>query len=186
MNQSVRGQYTMSRALLIGVGVGVSVLFLYSLGGVVVARWDVANVLIPPTLDAVSTYLLLSAYAIAVFAIPITSYLRFGVVSPVVALAVVLIGWSGFGLAVNILLTTGVFSLGYYAIGLTPLYLAVYVILGGIEYYVQSELPLFTERRVLSDCSHLASPVAHLLNTLSSVRPFEGSQPRKEVSVLGQ
>ena len=136
MNQSVRGQYTMSRALLIGVGVGVSVLFLYSLGGVVVARWDVANVLIHPTLDAVSTYLLLSAYAIAVFAIPITSYLRFGVVSPVVALAVVLIGWSGLGLAVNILLTTGVFSLGYYAIGLTPLYLAVYVILGGLEYYV--------------------------------------------------
>ncbi|MFC7082252.1 hypothetical protein [Halorussus caseinilyticus] len=140
MNWPVRKDASTAAAIRVGISVGVGVLALYLVTGFVVARWDLADFSTRLTLEMVGAFLLLGALTVATFAIPITAYVRFHVVAPVVILGVVLLGWVGYAVVTGILASEAVFGLGLYAIGLSPLYVVCYAVAGGLEYYVRKRV----------------------------------------------
>lgn len=120
-------------ALRIGVSVGAAILCLYLVTGYIVGDWSVSNFLTHLTPATVGLVCLASGMAIAVFAIPIAAYLRLQVTSPLVILGLILLGWIGLGIGQGIPLAAG-FGLSLYALYLSPLYLLLYLVCGGLEY----------------------------------------------------
>ena len=138
MNLSARDSYSTTTASLIGIGVGVGVLLLYVIGGLFVAQWDLTGIFTDPTPEIIGTFLVLGTLTAAVFAIPITVYLRFQIVTPIVILATILIIWSIYSAVTGILVSEDVFGVGLYAIGIAPLYFICYEVIGVVEYYMRS------------------------------------------------
>ncbi|QLD89167.1 hypothetical protein HWV07_09030 [Natronomonas salina] len=124
-------------ALRIGVATGVTILCLSLVTGYFVGGWSLSDFLTHLTPATVGWVVLASGMAIAVFAIPIAAYLRLQVVAPLVILGLLLLGWIGLGLGQGIPLTA-VFGLALYALYLSPVYLLLYLVCGGIEYRVQN------------------------------------------------
>lgn len=125
-------------ASLAGVGVGLGVLGLYVIGGLVVAGWNVQEFLGHLTIGTIGSLIVAGGIAISVFAIPVAVLLRWQLVSPMVVLVLAVVGWLGYGAATGILTAQTVFGLAVYAMFLTPLYLGLYLVAGGVEYYVHS------------------------------------------------
>lgn len=121
-------------ALSIGVGVGASILCLYLVTGYVVGEWSLRNFLAHLTPATAGWMVLASGMAIAVFAIPITAYLRLQVAAPLAILGVGLLGWIGLGFAQGIPLSA-LYGLALY---LSPVYLLLYLVCGGVEYRFRS------------------------------------------------
>lgn len=120
-------------ALGIGVGIGATILSLFLVTGYIVADWSISDFLTQLTLATVGWLVLASGMAIAVFAIPIVAYLRMRVTTPLVILGLVLLGWIGVGIGQGIP-HSAVFGLSIYALYLSPVYILLYVVCGGIEY----------------------------------------------------
>lgn len=137
MNLSARDGFSTVTASLIGIGIGVGVLVLYLVSGIVVAQWDITDFFTHVTLETIGTFLLLGTLTVTAFAIPTIAYSRFHIVTPIVILAVTLLGWFSYSVATGILMTDAVFGLGLYAIGLAPLYFVCYAVAGGVEYYAR-------------------------------------------------
>ena len=134
---STQGQArSLGAAALVGVGVGLGVLGLYVLGGLVVANWSVDDFLTHLDAEVAATLLLVGGLAVACFAVPVAAYLRFRLVSPLVVLSTVVLGWLGYGFATGVLTSQTVFGLAIYAMYLVPLYFVLYAVGGGVEYYV--------------------------------------------------
>lgn len=128
--------HSLGVAVLAGVGVGLGVLGLYVLGGLVVANWSVEDFLAYLGAEVAASLLLAGSFAVACFAIPVAAYLRYRLVAPLVVLATVVSGWLGYGFATGILTSQTVFGLAIYAMFLVPLYVVLYAVAGGVEYYV--------------------------------------------------
>lgn len=120
-------------AVLLGVAAGVGVLGLYLVAGFVVANWSVREFLRHLTPAVVGWLVLAGGMVVAVVAVPVAAYLRLRVVSPLVVLVSVLVGWTGLGFVQEIP-PTAFFGLSYYALALSPVYLLLYLVCGGIEY----------------------------------------------------
>ncbi|WP_144018731.1 nucleoside-diphosphate sugar epimerase [Halogeometricum borinquense] len=56
--------------------------------------------------------------------------------SPLSILSLIVFGWAAYGLVNGILTTETVFGLGFYASGLTSLYVVFYLVLGGGECFL--------------------------------------------------
>ncbi|AHG05404.1 hypothetical protein HALDL1_15405 [Halobacterium sp. DL1] len=123
-------------ASLAGVAVGLGVLSLYIAGGLVVANWSVTDFLGHLDAEVAGTLLLAGAIAVACFAVPVAAYLRLRLVSPLVVLSVVVLGWLGYAESTGLLTAQTVFGLAVYAIYLVPLYFVLYAVAGGVEYHV--------------------------------------------------
>ena len=129
------------KALLIGTTIGAGVLVLSLVAGLLFGSWDVGEFLSHLTLETVGSLFLLSGLVIATFAIPTALYLHSRIVGPLVLLGVVAISWLAIGLGSGSIGTEAIFGLGLYAIGLSPLYVALYLIFGGGEYYIRKQGP---------------------------------------------
>lgn len=138
MAPTSRERRSLESASLAGVAVGVGVLCLYVVGGLVVARWSVGDFFAHLTPEVVASLSVAAAVAVAVFAVPVAAFLRYRVVSPLVVLALVVVGWLGLGWAQGVLSVQTVFGLALYAMFLAPLYLGLYVVLGYVEYRLHS------------------------------------------------
>lgn len=121
-------------ASLVGVGVGVSVLGLYVVGGLVVAGWSVDDFLAHLDVEVLGSLLLAGGIAVSCFAVPVAAYLRYRVVSPLVVLLLVVLGWVAYGAATGLLTPQTVFGLAIYALFLAPGYLVLYGVVGVVEY----------------------------------------------------
>lgn len=125
-------------ASLAGAAVGLGVLGLYVIGWLVVAGWNVQEFLGHLTIGTIGSLTVAGGTAVSVFAIPVTAFLRWQLVSPMVVLVLAVVGWLGYGAATGILTTQTVFGLAVYAMFLAPIYLGLYLIAGGVEYYIHS------------------------------------------------
>lgn len=134
MNRSLESPPSTMTALLVGIAIGMSVVFLYLVSGLTIAEWDVSDVIAHLTLETIGTFLLLGVLTVGTFAIPIAAYARLRLLAPAVILGVVLLGWFGFAVSTGTLTADDVFGLGLYAIGLSPLYFVCYAVASGVEY----------------------------------------------------
>lgn len=125
-------------ASLAGVAVGLGVIGLYVIGGLVVAGWNVQEFLNHLTLGTIGSLVVAGGIAVAVFAIPVAALLRWQLVSPMVVLVLAVVVWLGYGTATGVLTAQTVFGLAVYAMFLAPLYLALYLVAGGVEYYIHN------------------------------------------------
>lgn len=125
---------SLALATLAGVGVGVGVLGLYVVGGLVVAGWSVDDFLAHLDVEVLGSLLLAGGIAVSCFAVPVAAYLRYRVVSPLVVLLLVVVGWVVYGVATGVLTPQTVFGLAIYALFLAPAYLVLYGAVGVVEY----------------------------------------------------
>lgn len=72
---------------------------------------------------------------IGTFAIPIALYLHACLVRPLALLGVIVIGWTAVGIGSGSIAAGATFGLAFYAIGLSPAYVILYLLLGSGEYY---------------------------------------------------
>lgn len=137
MTVSIEDEPSAGIALLLGATVGFGALVLYVVGGFAVGGWNLQDFLAHLTVETVGSLLLAGGIAMAVFAIPVAAWLRFHLVSPLVVLIVVVTGWLVYGAAIGILTAQTVFGLAIYALYLVPLYVALYLVTGGVEHVVR-------------------------------------------------
>ncbi|WP_232701739.1 hypothetical protein [Halobacterium wangiae] len=123
-------------ASLVGVGVGLGVLGIYVAAGLVVANWSVEDFLANLDGEVLGVLVLVGGVAVACFAVPVAAYLRYRLVSPLVVLVTVVLGWLGYGAATGVLTSQTVFGLAVYAMYLAPVYFLLYAVFGGLERYV--------------------------------------------------
>lgn len=120
-------------AVSTGIVVGTGFLCLYLVTGFIVANWSLQEFLTHLTPAIVGWMVIAGGISIAVVAIPITAYLRLRVVTPLIVLVLVGVGWTGLGIGQGIPLTAA-FGLFYYALMLSPVYILLYLVFGGVEY----------------------------------------------------
>lgn len=137
MAPGASGRRSLGGASLAGIGVGLSVLALYVVGGLLLANWSVGDFLAHLGPGVVGTLLLAAGAAVACFAVPVAAYLHLRLVSPLVVLVVVLVGWLASAAASGLLTSQTVFGLAVYAASLIPGYVVLYVLAGGVEYAVR-------------------------------------------------
>lgn len=75
----------------------------------------------------------------SVFAIPIALYLHACLVRPLALLGVIVIGWTAVGIGSGSIAAGATFGLAFYAIGLSPAYVILYLLLGSGEYYAHKQ-----------------------------------------------
>lgn len=126
----------MATASGVGIGVGVAVLALYVVAGLVVAEWSLASFFARLTPGTGAALLVAGCLVVACFALPIAAYLYDGLRSPLAVLVVVLVGWLVYGLGSGVLTPETVFGFTIYWLYFVPLYLVLYAVVAGVEYYL--------------------------------------------------
>lgn len=122
---------------LIGTAIGTSVLLLYLVAGLLFGSWNIGEFLSHLTIETVGSLLLLGGMGIATFALPVALFLHSRIIAPLVLLGVIVMGWLVYGFVSGIIGAGAIFGLGLYAIGLSPLYIVLYLLLGGGEFYAR-------------------------------------------------
>lgn len=125
------------KSSLFGTAIGTGVLLLSLVAGLLFGSWNVGEFLSHLTAETVGWFLLLSGTVVATFAVPTALYLYARLVAPLVLLGVVVVGWLAIGISSGIIEAGAIFGLGLYAVGLSPLYVVLYLVLGGGEYYAR-------------------------------------------------
>jgi hypothetical protein len=134
---SVRRQpRSLGVASLAGIGVGLAALGGYVASGLLLANWSVDDFLAHLGPEVVGALLLAGAATVACFAVPVAAYLHLRLVSPLVVLGTVVVGWLALAAATGLLTSRAVFGLAVYAAYLIPGYLLLYALAGGVEYAV--------------------------------------------------
>ncbi|MFC7068439.1 hypothetical protein [Halobaculum lipolyticum] len=133
-------RYPLRRDSLVATALGASVPVAYLAGGLASGLWNVAAFRASLSAEVVASLVVAAALADATVAVPVAAYLRLRLVAPLCVLGVVAVGWVGLGAATGLLRTDAVFGLGLYAVGLSPLYLAAYVVLGAGEHAVRGRV----------------------------------------------
>lgn len=118
-------------AALAGFAVGTGVLVLYLVGGIIFAQWSI-NDFLAHLPSAIAEFLLLSSLTIVTLGGPVAAYLRLQVITPILILGIITFGWLIIGLPQG---PQVLHLLAFYAVWLSPVYIALYLIVGGIEYY---------------------------------------------------
>ncbi|MGQ3330151.1 hypothetical protein [Halorubrum sp. FL23] len=129
-----RSRSSTPAAALSGILVGLAVVSLYFGAGLLIAGWSVSEFLAHLSIDALGYLLAMIALAIAFVGLPIAIFLRFDLLTPLVVLVVVILGWLTVGAVQGILSLQTIFGLALYAVYLSPIPLVLYAILGGGEY----------------------------------------------------
>lgn len=130
-------EYSLRRSSSIGVAIGTGVFLLFLVAGVLFESWTIGEFLSNLTVETVSWLLLLSGMAIATFAVPIALYLHSRIVTPLILLCVISIGWLAIGISSGIIEAGAIFGLSLYAVGFSPVYVVLYLLFGGGEYYAR-------------------------------------------------
>lgn len=125
------------KSVLVGVAIGTGVFLCFLVAGLLFASWDVGEFLSRLTVETVGWLLLLVGMTVATFAIPTALYLHSRLLSPLVLLGVVVVGWLAQGIVSGLIGAGAIFGLGLYAVGLSPFYVALYLVLGAGEYFLR-------------------------------------------------
>ncbi|WP_135822084.1 hypothetical protein [Halostella litorea] len=128
---------SVGKSVIVGTAVGTAVLLLYLVSGLLFASWSVDEFLSNLTVEAVGTLLLLGGAGIATFAVPVALYLHARIRAPLAVLCLVVVGWLALGIGSGSIGAGAIFGLSLYAVGLAPLYVALYLVLGGGEYFAR-------------------------------------------------
>lgn len=120
-------------SVLVGTALGVGFLALYLAAGLLFAQWSLTTFFEHLTVETVLWLLVASLAVTAVVAVPVFLFREYGLITPVVLLTLVLLGWVAAGLFIG-----AVFGLSLYVFGLAPLYLVLYALLGGGEQYLRN------------------------------------------------
>ena len=127
-------------AALVGGAIGLVVVGVYVGAGLLVADWSINEFFARFSVSSVGYFLGMIAMAIAVFGVPVTALLRFNLTAPLVVLALLILVWLIIGTVQGVLSLQTIFGLALYATFLSPLYLALYGILGGGEYLFRNKV----------------------------------------------
>ena len=126
-------------AALSGILVGLAVVSLYFGAGLLMAGWSVSEFLAHLSIDAIGYLLAMIALTFAFVGLPIAVFLRFDLITPLVVLVVVILGWLAVGAVQGILSLQTIFGLALYAVYLSPIALVLYAIFGGGEYLFRTK-----------------------------------------------
>ncbi|WP_433630015.1 hypothetical protein [Halomicrococcus sp. NG-SE-24] len=134
-----RGHFSTAAAALSGILVGLAVVCLYFGAGLLIAGWNVSEFLAHLSIDTIGYLLAMVVLAIAFVGLPIAIFLRFNLITPLVVLVVVILGWLIVGAVQGILSLQTIFGLALYAAYLSPVSLVLYAIFGGSEYLFRTK-----------------------------------------------
>lgn len=121
-------------AALTGTIVGLVVVCLYFGVGLLVAGWSISEFLTHLSVSTVGYFIGMIVLVVAFVGLPIAGLLRFHLISPLVVLVLVILGWLTVGAVQGLLSLQTVFGLALYAAFLSPIALVLYGVLGGGEY----------------------------------------------------
>lgn len=121
-------------AALVGAAIGLVVVGVYLGAGLLVADWSLNEFFTHFSVGSVGYFLGMIAMTIAVFGVPVAALLRFNLTAPLVVLVLLILGWLIIGTVQGVLSLQTIFGLALYAAFLSPLYLALYGVIGGGEY----------------------------------------------------
>ncbi|QCC49487.1 hypothetical protein [Halobellus limi] len=114
-------------------------LFLFVVAGLLFESWSVSDFLSHLTIETIGWLLLSSGMVIATVGIPIALYFHSRLAAPVILLGVIVFGWLTIGIGTGTLQKGALFGLSLYAVGLSPVYIFLYLAFGGGEYYVRTK-----------------------------------------------
>ncbi|MFA9516899.1 hypothetical protein ACERIT_06735 [Halopenitus sp. H-Gu1] len=134
-----RSHSSTSAAALVGTLVGIAVLCLYFGAGLLIAGWSVSEFLAHLSGDTVGYLLGMMVLVIASVGLPIAIFLRFGLITPLAVLILVILGWLIVGAVQGVLSLQTIFGLALYAAFLSPIALFLYAIFGGSEYLFRAK-----------------------------------------------
>jgi len=134
-----RRQSSAADAALVGILVGLAVVCVYFGSGLLVAGWNVSEFLAQLSVDTVGYLLGMIGLVIAFVGLPIAIFLRFDLISPLIVLLLVILGWITIGAVQGILSLQTAFGLALYATYLSPVALVLYAIFGGSEYLLRTK-----------------------------------------------
>jgi len=138
-----RSRTSTGAAALVGAAVGLAVVAVYFGGGLLVADWSMSEFRAHLSAGTVGYLIGMSVLVVAIFGLPIAGFLRFNLIAPLVVLVLVVLGWLTLGAVQGVLSLQTVFGLALYATFLSPVYLILYGVLGGSEYFLRTK----TDRR---------------------------------------
>lgn len=121
-------------AALAGTAVGLLVVCLYLGVGLLVAGWSISEFLTHLSVSTAGYFTGMIVLVVAFVGFPIAGFLRFHLISPLVVLVLVILGWLTVGAVQGLLSLQTVFGLALYAAYLSPIVLVLYGVLGGGEY----------------------------------------------------
>lgn len=135
-----RSRTSTGAAAVLGATVGVTLVGVYLGAGLLIANWSVNEFVAHLSLSSVGYFLGMIALAVAVLGLPIAALLRYDVTAPFVILILVVLGWVTIGAVQGVLSVRTIFGLVLYSMLLSPLYLVLYVVLGGGEYVFRRQV----------------------------------------------
>jgi hypothetical protein len=136
--QSAGHELNQDRALLVGLAVGVGALVAFLLVGVLFAAWSLTDALSHASPSTVGFLFIGGAFIVAVFAVPVTAYLGWKLVAPAVLFAVIAVFWGALALSVPVSNASTVTGMVAFGLLYSPVYLLLYALSGGLEYYVHT------------------------------------------------
>ncbi|QLG49351.1 hypothetical protein [Natrinema halophilum] len=128
-----RSHSSSAAAALVGSLVGLAVVCLYFGAGLLLAGWSISEFLTHLSVDTLGYLLGMIVLVITFVGLPIAFFLRFNLITPLVVLVAVVLGWLILGAIQGILSLQTIFGLALYAAYLSPLALILYAIFGGGE-----------------------------------------------------
>lgn len=120
-------------SIFTGIAVGIGFLALYLIAGLLFAQWNLSEFFSYLSIEIVLWLFVACLVIVAIFAIPVALYRQYRLVSPIVLLMVVLLIW-----LISGAITGAVFGLSLYVFGLAPVYIVLFIALGGCEYYLRN------------------------------------------------
>lgn len=129
-----RSRTSTGAATLVGTVVGLAVVCLYLGAGLLVAGWSISGFLAHLSVGTVGYFLGMIVLVVAFVGLPIAGFLRFHLITPLVVLVLVLLGWLIAGAIQGLLSLQTIFGIALYAAFLSPIALVLYGVLGGGEY----------------------------------------------------
>ncbi|MCD2203553.1 hypothetical protein [Halobacterium sp. KA-6] len=139
MDSRERRQTSTGTAALVGTVVGLGVVCLYLGLGLLVAGWSINDFLVRLSPGTVGYFVGMIALVVASVGLPISVFLRFQLVSPLVVLVLAALAWLILGAVQGLLSLETIFALALYAAYLSPIALVLYGVLGGGEYLFRTE-----------------------------------------------
>ena len=126
-------------AMLVGTLAGLVVIGLYFGAGLLVGGWSVSEFLTHLSTETVGYLLSMIVLSIGFLGLPIATYLRFDLITPLGILVLVIIGWLVLGAVQGILSLQTIFGLALYVAYFSPVPIVLYAILGVGEYLYRTK-----------------------------------------------
>lgn len=134
-----RSRSSSAAVTLVGTLAGLVVIGLYFGAGLLVGGWSLSEFLTHLSIETVGYLLTMIVLSIVFVGLPIATYLRFDLITPLVILVLVICAWLTLGAVRGILSPQTIFGLSLDAMYYSPVAVVLYAIVGGGEYFFRDE-----------------------------------------------